>query len=763
MSFIAIELAKALSAVDRPGDFCINGVVDMYVPQLEVEGIGPIALPLLPVQAQQLIAVAEQAPYGRGAETLIDTRVRRTWQIDAEKIHLKGKYWSKTLEDIVSRAAASLGVTAPVVAELYKMLVYDQDSFFVSHRDTEKAPGMFATLIIVLPSTYTGGELLIRHRDQERECDLRSDDPAEITFAAFYADCVHEIRPITSGCRLTLVYNLLRQGKGPLPKPPDYETEQALVANLLQQWNAAPDAPDDDSPDKLIYPLEHAYTPAELFFDALKGADGAVADLLIAGAAQADCDLHLTLITIEESGEAIETGYYGRRRWSRDDEDEDDFEIGEIYDRSAFLSHWQRPDNQPSDFGRFPFGEEELCPPGSLDNLEPDEVHFQEATGNEGASFERTYHRAAFVLWPRQRRLAVLNQAGLSMTLPCLREMVDDWKQGGQDPASPLWSQAHELSGLMLNTWPRSMGWRSNSVAESAQILDLLTELRDIPRIEAFLTDISAEGVYSKGDNEALIRAVDLLPAPRAAELIEHIIAGNTRQALGACGDLLVRYAEVLQKTGGQADLLPAATLLFEALPGDPVRIPETEKTWSYYRSKVESRSVADVMIALAMIDAELANRAVDYLLAWPETYGLDAILIPALLTLVERPESRDSAAIQRLRTACLNHLKARIAEPLAPPSDWARPSQVACQCAHCRELSLFLADPQRESWALKAVEATRSHVENSIRSNHCDLDYMTQKVSRPYSLICAKNRASYERRVQQRDKDLMDMAKIDR
>ena len=30
----------------------------------------------------------------------------------------------------------------------------------------------------------------------------------------------------------------------------------------------------------------------------------------------------------------------------------------------------------------------------------PDEQHFQEATGNEGASFERTYSRAGFVLWP---------------------------------------------------------------------------------------------------------------------------------------------------------------------------------------------------------------------------------------------------------------------------------------------------------------------------------------------------------------------------
>ena len=136
---------------------------------------------------------------------------------------------------------------------------------------------MFATLIIVLPSIYTGGELRVRHRDREVRLELYCPEPSEVAFAAFYADCVHELLPITSGCRLTLVYNLLRQGKGRRPEPPNYDDEQADVTALLRQWVAGKEAPDDDSPEKLIYPLEHAYTPAELAFEALKGADAAVA------------------------------------------------------------------------------------------------------------------------------------------------------------------------------------------------------------------------------------------------------------------------------------------------------------------------------------------------------------------------------------------------------------------------------------------------------------------------------------------------------
>jgi hypothetical protein len=96
------------------------------------------------------------------------------------------------------------------------------------------------------------------------------------------------------------------------------------------------------------------------------------------------------------------------------------------------VSDWRRPDGTPSTLGELPFVEEELAPPGAFQDLAPDEDHFQEATGNEGASFQRSYRRAAFVLWPHDRFFAVLNQAGLSVTLPFLggsrRALGGEWR-----------------------------------------------------------------------------------------------------------------------------------------------------------------------------------------------------------------------------------------------------------------------------------------------------------------------------------------------
>ena len=73
---ITHELAEILGNVDRSGDFCASGRVEFLAPRLEVDGVGPIALPLLPAQAKQLIKTAARAPYGRGADTIVDRKVR---------------------------------------------------------------------------------------------------------------------------------------------------------------------------------------------------------------------------------------------------------------------------------------------------------------------------------------------------------------------------------------------------------------------------------------------------------------------------------------------------------------------------------------------------------------------------------------------------------------------------------------------------------------------------------------------------------------
>jgi predicted 2-oxoglutarate/Fe(II)-dependent dioxygenase YbiX len=744
MSPIGTKLLNSLRSVERPGDFCVGGIREIFMPTIDVHGVGRISFPILPIQAERLVAIAEAAPYGRGEQTVVNREVRRTWQVNSAKVRFGGRHWDKTLAGLVADIALALGVDEPVAADFYKLLVYDAGSFFVDHRDTEKAPGMFATMVLVLPSTHSGGELVIKHLDREVVLDPRPEEPSEIGFAAFYADCVHEVRPVTKGCRLALIYNLRFIGKGRALKAPDYRAEHGRVVELLRSWASA-----EDEADKLIVPLEHAYTPAELSFSALKGADAGAASVLVKAAAEADCDLHLALVSIEESGSAEHTGYYGRGRWSRDEEDEE-FEVAEVLDRALILSEWRRPDGGEAGLGDFPFTEDELCPPDAFEDLMPDEQHFHEATGNEGASFERSYRRAGFVLWPTARKLAVLNQAGLHTTLPYLEDLTVRWETSNASVQSPLWHEADELSRHMLHSWPRSP-WREDDDDEAGRMLNLQIRLGNVECIDAFLAELSAEGHYAVLDNGVIVRAVALLPAARTTELLVRIVRRNAPVHLSACGDLLLRC--VAAPTGATGDLEQIGVALIEALPGDPTK-QEQFGTWTR-PMPVKPGLVIDLLTATSRIGAELAARALERLLAWPKTYKPDDVLVPAALAIAKLVESRAWPSAGRLREAALDHLRRRIALPLEAPRDWTRTNPLKCTCSDCRALAAFLVTPDQQQWRLKAVQDRRTHVEQSVRSAACDLDLTTERRGSPHTLVATKNQASYKRRAKQRRQDL--------
>src|SRR5918997_6885419 len=113
MSSIATKLASVLRTVRRPGDFFVAGRTELFAPSLEVEGVGPVALPLMPMQARQLVAAAEPAPYGRGEETLIDPAVRRCRQIGPDRVRIGGPHLARTLGPIPPRRGEGAGGGAP--------------------------------------------------------------------------------------------------------------------------------------------------------------------------------------------------------------------------------------------------------------------------------------------------------------------------------------------------------------------------------------------------------------------------------------------------------------------------------------------------------------------------------------------------------------------------------------------------------------------------------------------------------------------------
>lgn len=356
------RLSSLLGGLDGAGSFCASRTARPDDLRIEVRGVGPLRLPVPKEQARQLIGVARPARYGLGEATLVDPRVRDTWEVPKSRVKIDQQRWNKTLLPVLDQVRADLGLPAGcrLKAGLHSMLVYAAGQFFVSHQDTEKSDGMVGSLVVTLPAPFTGGGLVVAH-GAERATFRSSKD--RLSFAAFYADCRHEIKPVRSGYRIVLTYNLSLSVSGePAGTIPEVArgTVDALAACLQEHFSTPVPPPSwkrdgeaSPPPDRLVYLLDHEYTERSLSGTHLKGVDAVRAGALRTAAESADCEVVLALADISETWSAYDLEAYDRpgwrsryRRWDHDEYDEYDegdgggfrggeYELQELIESSA--------------------------------------------------------------------------------------------------------------------------------------------------------------------------------------------------------------------------------------------------------------------------------------------------------------------------------------------------------------------------------------------------------------------------------------------
>jgi hypothetical protein len=104
---------------------------------------------------------------------------------------------------------------------------------------------MLGSLVIVYPTPNQGGELVLRHKDREWTfvaISLTSSQPfPSVAYVAFYSDVEHEVLKVSSGCRVTLTYNLYLVDPTPsehvpsvVPNFRDVSNLQSALRNLLK-------------------------------------------------------------------------------------------------------------------------------------------------------------------------------------------------------------------------------------------------------------------------------------------------------------------------------------------------------------------------------------------------------------------------------------------------------------------------------------------------------------------------------------------------
>src|SRR5262245_45039398 len=97
------------------------------MPTITVNGVGVLSFPIPDIQIKAMIREASLAPYGRGEDTILNTSVRKTWQISPDHIQIGGKSWQINFDAILDEVKKALGcLDITVSAELYKLLIYDE-------------------------------------------------------------------------------------------------------------------------------------------------------------------------------------------------------------------------------------------------------------------------------------------------------------------------------------------------------------------------------------------------------------------------------------------------------------------------------------------------------------------------------------------------------------------------------------------------------------------------------------------------------------
>jgi len=554
-------IEELLSSVERPGNYCAFGRLFAAMPVVSVDGVGDLFFPVPKGLVRALMSVSGRAPYGRGPDTVVDTSVRDCWQIDAAKLQVGGSAWPATFAQILETAAHGLGCPEDrIEARLYKLLVYDKGGFFSGHRDTEKAPGMIATLCISLPTSGSGGDLIVRHGGRETTIDMQVEEPSELAFAAFYADCTHETCRVTSGHRLSVVYNLcLRAGDTRTPRTaPDYSDIAERIAHRLTGRGSTRGTTGSHVP-AIVWLLEHEYSPAGLSFDTLKNGDDAVARTIGLAADRADWALQVAVVHIEEEGTAEfrgePIGY-----WEGPTDGVRDMKIGEVFRGARWLADWVGRDGEALSFGKIPLDVAELLPTGALDDAEPDELRLHEASGNEGVSLERAYRRAALVMWPRMATLDVIASGSAAAAVA--------WVEGHLDgDALPAGAGEEKLLSRLVDLWASSDS-QDDSDARCAMLRLLAAAGRSVPAVR-FLREILLVD-YDGSENADLPPVVELVGPPDAADFLTALAARVLPSYPEATIELLRSVCARLLNTQDQpwqSALRKSASELLDALP----------------------------------------------------------------------------------------------------------------------------------------------------------------------------------------------------
>ena len=273
------------------------------------------------------------------------------------------------------------------------------------------------TLVVNLPSKHEGGELVVRFDGREEVIDFSKAGSYKFSYAAFFADCEHELRKVTSGYRVCLVYNLLLANAPKLMKTQSGKHVDEMVT-ILQGMASIVSA---ELPKAVL--LDHEYTQSNFSASALKLNDLPRVEALLEAAEKADYFAKLALMTHYQMGSCEPDGYYDY--YNQHGTNEEGGSMGEIYEEYTQIEHWDKAGIP--DLGEITIDQDNIITNIETGVGDPSEEEFEGYTGNAGMTMEYWYHYGAVILWPKNKHIELLRKRPVDVRLRWMDYFLNNW------------------------------------------------------------------------------------------------------------------------------------------------------------------------------------------------------------------------------------------------------------------------------------------------------------------------------------------------
>jgi hypothetical protein len=743
------DIAEQLSQLDVPGgsgSFVTRRSVPAADLSIEVRGAGELRLPVSASQAEALRRVARPAPFGWRDQTLQDRSVRDTWEVAANLVKIAARGWKATLAAALDEIRRDLGLPDGCVLEpvLDKLLLYERGQFFRAHQDSERDDAMVGTLLVVLPSRYTGGTLRVEHQGESRSLPRLKSQATDLSLIAFYADCRHEVTPVKSGHRVVLSYQLhLAESTDvalPAVRPGAVEALAARVRAYFEtpideRWSRGVPRP----PERLVYLLDHEYSERSLSWGRLKGADRVRVGALCQVAEHLDCECHLTLADVSATWDCYpEFERRGSWPYGHREVEEVGHVLGDLIDDNVELHHWLGRDGRVETHAKAPVHANELCFTRSSKDMDPFESRYEGYQGNYGNTEERWYHRAALVMWPRDKAFVVHAKASPAWAVGTLAALPR--------------SASAELEAKVRSLVP---SWDSHALRDQkpkffAELMKVAERLEDPDLTADFVRPVGVERLGTAAVRRALARLVATHGEPWGKTLFG---VWTERERWRGPPEWLPWFADTCEELCA-GDEPAAPGLAAWLLDRETARAHERciaacgrRSTWLDLAAFArEAGDLALVLAAAARLgDDELVAHEARALTAQQPEFPLLLRLAVLRDGIAQSAELRQLLVASELYRGVVDELRGLLARPAREPNDWSIDHALGCSCGDCAELGRFLRASQQElDWPLSTER--RRHVHGVLDALRLPVSHATRRQGRPFVLELRKRQSLFDR-----------------